>query len=242
MVRCVLRCLAVTLILTGCRDQPNPASSTTTQNSIEKGEQDVYKGPLVIKVGGKYGYVDRAGKIIANPQFDSAQEFSDGLGLVCLGKCRFFTENTTPNESKHGYVDDAGKYVINPQFDNAYPFSEGLAPVCVGACGYSDEASHTWGYINKEGTIVIPLQFGDANSFSEGLAAVCVGKCVNGGTAKWEGKWGFIGKDGKFVISPQFDNAYRFEAGIAKVSIGTGDSEKTGYIDRTGKFMWNPTN
>jgi hypothetical protein len=69
-----------------------------------------------------------------------------------------------------------------------------------------------------------------------------VGKCASGYGIKWEGKWGYIDKDGKFVIAPQFDSTYRFEAGIAQVSVGTGENEKSGYIDTTGKYIWNPTN
>ena len=37
-------------------------------------------------LGGKYGFIDRTGKMVINPQFDNAYHFSDGLALVGLGE------------------------------------------------------------------------------------------------------------------------------------------------------------
>ncbi len=44
-------------------------------------------------------------------------------------------------------------------------------------------------------------------------------------------------KKGKVIINPQFDFAWNFSEGLAYV--GTGG--KYGYIDNTGKYVWNPT-
>ena len=40
----------------------------------------------VVKLGNKFGYIDKSGKVKVNPQFDSAGDFSDGLALVALGR------------------------------------------------------------------------------------------------------------------------------------------------------------
>ena len=60
--------------------------------------------------------MDKNGKIIINPQFDSASKFSDGLTWVMIG-------------NKIGYIDKTGKYVINPQFEceGSADFDEGIA-------------------------------------------------------------------------------------------------------------------
>jgi hypothetical protein len=68
-----------------------------------------------------------------------------------------------------------------------------------------------------------------AGRFSDGLAAV-----------KLNGKWGYIDKDGKTVISPQFDQAVPFQNGLAQVVVRSSPP-KFGYIDRTGKYIWEPT-
>src|SRR3954467_13641206 len=73
--------------------------------------------------GDRWGYVDKAGTRVINPQFERAEPFTFGLAAVRLGKW--------------GYFDASGKIAINPQFDHAAPFSEGLAAV---------ELAGRWGY------------------------------------------------------------------------------------------------
>src|SRR4051812_4037239 len=59
-----------------------------------------------VKMNGKYGYIDRKGKVTVTPQFDAAQPFTDGYAAVKLG-------------DRWGYIDHAGKLVISPQYDLA---------------------------------------------------------------------------------------------------------------------------
>ncbi len=136
---------------------------------------------------GKYGYIDKSGKIVINPQFEEAYDFSkEGLALVKLS-------------DKYGYIDKSGKIVINPQFEDAYSFGEeGLAIV---------KLSDKYGYIDKSGKIVINPQFEDAYDFGEeGLALV-----------KLSDKYGYIDKSGKIVIDTQFYYAEEFKNGLALV-------------------------
>ena len=101
---------------------------------------------------GKYGYIDKTGKMLISPQFDDAGSFFDGLAGVRTGP-------------KWGYIDKTGKMVISAQVDFARPFSEGLAGVRTGP---------KWGYIDKTGKMVIPPQFDQASDFLGGLARVMV--------------------------------------------------------------------
>jgi len=93
-------------------------------------------GDILIKKANfdKWGYIDKKGKIVIDPQFDSTGIFSEGLATVKIG-------------NKWGYINKKGKIVINPQFDFARSFSEGLATVEIG---------DRWGYINKKGKIIWP--------------------------------------------------------------------------------------
>jgi hypothetical protein len=96
------------------------------------------------------------------------------------------------------------------------------------------------GYADRSGKLVIGARFYQVEPFCEGLAAAAVG-----------GKWGVIDKSGKWVIKPRFRSLNRgdspledYRDGIARVTLpwGGGDFPKSGYIDRTGKYVWKPTN
>ena len=53
---------------------------------------------------GKWGYVDRAGKVVVSPRFDAAERFSEGLAPVRQGK-------------QLGYADATGALVLVPAAD-----------------------------------------------------------------------------------------------------------------------------
>jgi len=89
-----------------------------------------------VMVNGKWGYIDKTGKIVIDPQFDGAYNFSEGLAAVKVG-------------DKWGYIDKTGKIVIDPQFYWADSFSEGLALVRVG-----EIKPGKWGYIDNTGRYV----------------------------------------------------------------------------------------
>jgi hypothetical protein len=91
--------------------------------------------------------------------------------------------------------------------------------------------------VDKTGAMVIPPQFKYVGVFHEGLAAVSVGD-----------KWGYIDKTGKFAINHQYDSASEFDNGIAEVGLKLArtdsmiDKYQYGYIDRSGKYIWQPSN
>lgn len=127
-----------------------------------------------IQQNGKWGYMDAAGKIVIEPRFFWAEEFSEGLAAF---------EN---EDGKYGYIDETGKVVIEPLFDNWTDFSEGLAAVSV---------DFHWGYVDKTGKWVIQPQFAGGRLFFDGLASVRVGQ----GDGE---KRGYIDRRGKYVWGP----------------------------------------
>ena len=105
---------------------------------------------------GRYGYVDRTGKIAIPYQFIKAGDFSEGLARVRI-------------EEGWGYIDKTGKTVIKPQFDEAGDFSEGLASVKTNA---------KWGFVNSSGSVVIEQQFDQVGPFKNSLARVRMGNLM----------------------------------------------------------------
>lgn len=161
---------------------------------------------LPVVQGGKWGYINRAGEVVIAPQFNLANNFSEGLAAVltrdgwgyidATGRMVIapnrgffhpgaFSEGLAPvgvNSTKMGYIDRTGRVVIEPQFDKAYEFSDGLARVQDGG---------KYGYINKSGQLVVDLMFDDARDFSNGVAFVSLGE-----------RQGYIDKTGKYVWKP----------------------------------------
>jgi WG containing repeat len=190
---------------------------------------DFSEGLARVRTGNKpslWGYIDKRGNWVVRPKFSEAGDFAEGLAPVQF------------DFKKWGYIDNAGKTIIEPQYDHAGEFSEGLAKITVDVWGSNKfeamgrvfiSALGKTGYIDRTGKQVIKPQFADAEAFSEGLACVRVDKI--------DAKYGFIDKEGTLVIQPRFDEAESFSQGLAKVTVGG----KVGYIDKTGKYVWTPS-
>lgn len=216
------------------------APSTNATNTTASSDSTLVLLP--VKVAGKWGFANASGQLVINPQFDNVEEFHEGRAAICIGKPCDWWDATTPDESRWGFIDTSGKVVVNPQYGSVGEYSEGLASFCSGDCGLKPTKPFSRGYIDLNGNLVIPAQFGIASKFSEGLAQVCIGKCQWESDSGYDGKFGFIDHTGHFVINPQYDNADDFKNGFAKIFIGKGKDVKSGYIDKAGKTIWQPSN
>lgn len=193
-----------------------------------------------ISKAGKWGYIDRSGKVIVAPRYDQAFEFSDGLGAVREGKL-------------WGYLDSSGQVRIPIKFEQllAFPFCGESALVYdpranVALLGRNGEVTpkpewekavdchggvmavrqkRKWGYFTAAGVQVVEAKFDAVGQFGEGA-----------GPASVDGKWGYVDNRGRWVIEPRFDEAGRFSEGLAPVRV----AHLWGYIDRSGKFAREP--
>ncbi|MBF0443768.1 MAG: WG repeat-containing protein, partial [Oligoflexales bacterium] len=84
--------------------------------SYPKGET----GLASARTGKKWGFVDKTGKVVIEPNFDEVWFFERESGLARVRV-----------ERKFGYIDKTGRFVVNPIFIRAEDFSgeAGLAPV-----------------------------------------------------------------------------------------------------------------
>ncbi len=175
-------------------------------------KDDLPRSPLfkVIR-DNKVGFMNRQGEIVIPPQFDSAEDFSEGVASVRI-------------DGHWAFIDETGKVLFQlPQYTSVSNFYDGLASVEIQR---DDELDPHAGYIDHSGTLVIPLRFRSRYSFSEGLA---VAKDDNG-------KWGYIDKKGNWVIQPKFDEAGYFREGLAYVKVGLYE----GVIAKSGNFVIQP--
>ena len=165
---------------------------------------------------GKYGFIDRTGKVVVPFQFDHAWDFSEGLAQVELKGRKYF-------------IDTTGRTVFEAKFDEVENFSEGLCAVNRGQKIDQNNGVVTnpgrWGYIDKTGKLVIPLKYTHAENFSEGLAAISNGD-----------KGAFIDHDAKIVFEVPLRVTLDFHEGIVGIFYLTN----LAYFDRTGKQI-SPT-
>lgn len=159
--------------------------------------------PLFSETNNRWGYVNKTGQWIVQPQYEAAGNFKDDVAFILLN-------------NRWGIINQTGKILVEPQFELIEEFSEGLARVVKGG---------KVGYIDKTGKLVIEPQFsgtslfpGDAahilsfrpgGKFSQGLAGVEISQ-----------KWGYIDKTGKIIIEPMFEGVGEFSEGLAAVNIG----------------------
>ena len=191
-----------------------------------------YEGGVV-----KYGFIDKNGNMVIEPQFDETRFFSEGLAAV-------FNRDTN-GDWCCGFIDRNGDYAIPMELSastgkfhfssesnsNCYYFCDGCAWV---ESEVIDGNSKEWklGLINKSGELIAPYQYSRVESFSEGIAAACKE------SADW--KWGYIDSNGNEICDFKYDWVYPFSDGMARVSCSHYDelgygSPSCSYIDITGK-------
>ncbi|MGH9877786.1 MAG: WG repeat-containing protein [Nitrososphaerales archaeon] len=201
------------------------ACVSSTQQ-VEKSPNELFR--IKRDGDGKWGYIDRTGKVIIAPQFDFARDFSEGLALV--GK-----------DGKHYFINDEGEIVIdshekigNPAYEFLGDFAKGIAFVKV-----EGDLGNDRGYIDKMGKLVIRLKVeptgnvtavSPVNSVSRSLVRDVSGEQYL--SIKVNGKYGYYDTKGKEIIRPQFDKASGFSEGLAIVKL----NGKCGYIDKTGQI------
>ncbi len=216
---------------------------TTSNCAADESRPSCSDSLLMICWNGKYGFIDRGGKLIVPPKYDGVEgsdssyrfsqdeiarrSYSEGLRPVKLGE-------------KWGYIDAYDKFVIVPTFDMAGPFRGGRAQVCKG---------ETWGIIDRAGKVVVELKYSYIAPFQGGWAPVAVGgKRIEGGFAG--SKWGLIDASGKEILPPKYAMVYLFGKDVALANVGgnwKGEyggvlvGGKWGLVDRRGKFVVEPS-
>jgi len=197
----------------------------------------------VVKVEGKYGYIDTLGHIVIPIIYDSGLQFSEGLAAV---KC---------NE-KWGYIDTNGIFVIQPIFQGTESFKEGCAIVWI-----KDDSISKSGVINKRGRWIIKPKYKIISHQNEGFVSVVENEkmayfdltkrkfitkfiydndeswCFSEGLAMVKiGKfYGFINRIGKIVIEPKYGQVGRMQFSNGLASVRDEKSGLWGYINRKGK-------
>lgn len=173
--------------------------------------------------GGRWGYVDRAGRLAVPATFAmplasidwyrGLGDFSEGLAAMPDAK-----GDTSGN---YGYIDRTGRWVIEPRYGRVGRFSNGLAKVEVLRDKSRGPEASAWGYIDRAGKALwwmndevppfipnTPLRHNPPRFMIARRPA---------GQQEGNARYGFIDNSGNVVITPAFDAADEFSEGLAHV-------------------------
>jgi WG containing repeat/GYF domain 2 len=180
---------------------------------------------------GKWGFIDKSGKIIVPGQYDYAQGFSEGLAGV-------------EQAGKWGYIDISGKLKINYRFGGCKAFRNGTAQAWIDHDTYHIDklgngiqpapkqlipfkAGGKYGCKNGKGDVVFLPQFDFAPEFTDGVAFV-----TN------ELSSGMIDASGNFLV--KFTDRLLILEGIFDPNYGPAHALESGLIpfERLGDTTW----
>jgi hypothetical protein len=171
-----------------------------------------------------YSLISRTGERIGSDSY--AYGYAGGKKVIpvakeCIGGARY------------GLIDELGNVIVPFEFEQVEGrvYGNYLGATTVG---------HKWGAIDLQGNWAVLPQFSWIGRYSEGLFVAAKG-------GRWEcgqlagAKFGYVDLDGQWVIPATFDDAWPFRNGIAGVSFNPMTPQlTTGYIDRTGRYVWEP--
>lgn len=177
---------------------------------------DFLDGVAVVKMGSKYGAINKAGEFTIQPTYEYGL-WNMSEGLLCY----------KDKNEKYGVLDKNGNIVVSPIYYSLGNVSDGLIQVV----GKDD-----CGYINTKGEVVIPEIYYSTYPFYEGQAWVQKSE---------DGAWMSIDKDNNVVFYLSKDEnptAYcapvtGFHNGLALVR--TEDGYK--YVNKSGALVYTWT-
>ena len=158
---------------------------------------------------GKWGFMNKAGRLVVPPKWDGVMDFHEGLARVKI--------YDSARHSRTGFIDTNGLIAIPLQWDDAISFSEGLAMVISnGLCGF----------IKHTGEVAIAPEWDSCESFHGGFAL-----------ASKQFRFGVIDQNGRTVIQPEFTGFELANPILVLRERKFGVIDKTGNI--AGGLWWD---
>ena len=140
-----------------------------------------------------YGYIDRQGKYLFQPQFTFAYEFNGGKALAKI------------KEKEYVVIDNTGKIISRLNYNNIRDLSEDIMV-------FSDEKNEKSGYIKVDGQILIQPKFVRAEKFEKGYAI------VNAAENYYDNMVGLMNVRGEYTIKTEYSDVLSIGEGLYSVS------------------------
>lgn len=184
-----------------------------------------------VQVNGKWGYINKTGKIVIKPTYAWADEFHEGVATVeTIDDSAGGKDADMEDQVRYGVIDSSGKMVVKPNYSFITKYTEGVA----GAIIADNAADLQYFILDKKGKVlyalpenmqIVSMLFNGSQlpTQSEGLILV---------QDDLTEKYGYINRNGKVILPYQYNEAANFSDGLALVK---NDHNQNEYIDATGK-------
>lgn len=215
-VLCVLLCVLMLV----------PTNTVPAQAATSSSTAALY--PYYNSSTGKYGYINKSGKVVVKAKYDEAYDFSDGYAIV--GK------KDSYGDMAYGFINAKGKVVVKLKYSEVRNFSEGYAAVKNGTKG--------WGFVDTKGKVIVEPSYKEVGDFSDGLV-------WGGGTWSYD----YLDTTGQKVLSVDYDYmisdhlhlSWRdFSSGLVLMSDGYMSffsvvvRERLRFVNKDGEVVINP--
>ena len=196
--------VALAMVIASCSPKgKRPPSAAPTATATVPANPALFP----VKVKGKWGFINAAGKVVISPTFENAEDFREGLARVDAGF------------GGHSFIDQTGTVVVKGPFTCVPFYSDGMLEVV------DPPGSDRWGYADRTGKMVLAPVYTSTllSNFSEGLAAVTIRSRTK---LPWEKEFkerkGYIDKTGRFVIdAPEnYHVLWPFKEGLSTLRSG----------------------
>ena len=184
----------------------------------------------------KYGFINRDGQWVIEPQFGDGSTFRAGTlnGERAIIQSGSYLDDDA-RDIKYGLIDRAGKVLCSPKYDQlGFPDGDYFTGIIDTFYGFArlnlSSGQSVWFHVDKNGQSIYEEKFSGVGYFKlHGIAKATIGY---GSSVKS----GIINKSGKFIIQPIYQDIEPLTNSLFAAKI----SGKFGLIDLNEKWIVEP--
>ena len=166
------------------------------------------KWPWEGKLLEKWGYVDRAGKWIIQPQFDHAFNFDEG---------RAFAGSGSQNRELYWLIDENGRKVGRSEFDKLGFFGHWETITQTTTACLKNVGDYGYAHVDRDGRPIYSQRFAGVHLFHGELGTIFATAGV--GPEK-SCRWGLIDMSGEFIVQPNYEDCFHLFDDFMAVKVG----------------------
>lgn len=191
------------------------------KDKISWHEMIFYKG---INGFGKWGLIDKTGKVLVSPQWDYMSPMIGNESLILVS-----------SKNKYGIIDSEGKFLINPSLGAISYFTDGynLSPV---------QQNGKWAFIDRKGKLVTGFEWNEEPKRMDGTNKLWMVVKKDTTPNSYYKFYGAVDDSGKVVIEPVHDQEFFFYDGVSKIAKRYESDNQVryeyGYINDAGIIIY----